>query len=182
MSHFESPECCYDFHSFVKCFSPLNCCLALGSYMKALTLEIVRMNTEEQGRPSQWHKILLKVFHEGDWKASEQCGSPSPNPACLFGCLSQNPEVVSEIFPIMSVWSHKVILGCVSPGPTGNLLLSTLWHPGAGVCSPVSSLRPKARSPFREGWLCRVHPSSSEMTSNYLWILHKIAIWMENYT
>lgn len=103
MSHFEPPECCYDFNSVVKCFSPLYCCLVLGSDMKALTLEIVRMNPGEQKRPPQWHKILLKVFHVGGRKASEQRGSPSLNPACLFGCPSQNAEAVSEIFPIMSV-------------------------------------------------------------------------------
>lgn len=45
MSHFEPPEHCSDFHSVVKCFSPLNCWLVLASDIKELTFEIGRVNS-----------------------------------------------------------------------------------------------------------------------------------------
>lgn len=78
MSHFEPPEHCYEFHSVVKCFSPLNCWLVLDSDIKALTFEIGRMNSGEQKRSPEWHKILLSVCHLGGRKASEQHGLRLP--------------------------------------------------------------------------------------------------------
>lgn len=56
MSNFESPEHCYDFHSVVKCFSPLNCCLMLDSDIKVLTFQTVRMNSGQQKRSPQQHR------------------------------------------------------------------------------------------------------------------------------
>lgn len=78
MSHFEPPEHCYDFHSVVKCFSPLNRWLVLDSGIKALTFEIGRMNSGEQKRSPQPHKILLSVCHLGGRKASEHHGLQLP--------------------------------------------------------------------------------------------------------
>lgn len=66
MSHFEPSEHRYDFHSVVKCFSPLNCWLVLDSDIKAPTFEIGRRNSGDQKRSPQQHKVLLKgCFLEG---------------------------------------------------------------------------------------------------------------------
>lgn len=72
MSHFEPPEHCYDFHSVVKCFSPLNCWLVLDSDIKALTFKIGRMNSGDQNRSPQQHRIFSSVCPLGGRKASEQ--------------------------------------------------------------------------------------------------------------
>ena len=74
MSHSEPPEHCYDFHSVVKCFSPLNCWLVLDAGIKALTFEIRRVNSGEQKRSPQRHKFLLNVCRLGGRKASKQHG------------------------------------------------------------------------------------------------------------
>lgn len=80
MSHFESPEHCYDFPSVVKCFSPLNCWLVLDSDIKVLTLEMVRMNLGQQKRSPQQHRSSLSFTPVGGWRAPGQHNLELPIP------------------------------------------------------------------------------------------------------
>lgn len=133
MSNFESPEHCYDFHSVVKCFSPLNCCLMLDSDIKVLTFQTVRMNSGQQKRSPQQHR---KHSASTLWEAGRL-----PNNT-IFSCSSWNPRVFSAGLPITPAWSHGVSLGW---GSTDNLLLPILWRMGflgaavSCVCSEPST-------------------------------------------
>lgn len=92
MSHFGSPEHCYDFHSAVKCFSPLNHWLVLDSDIKVLTSETVRMNPGQQKR-----SLSSTGAHSASalWEAGGLLNNT------ISSCHPKNPGVFGEGLPIM---------------------------------------------------------------------------------
>lgn len=78
VSHFESPEHCYGFHSVVKCFSPLNCWLVLDSDIKVRTFRAVRMNPGQQKRSPQQHRSSLSFSPLGGWGEQHNPQLPIP--------------------------------------------------------------------------------------------------------
>lgn len=165
MSNFESPEHGYDFHSAVKCFSPLNWWLVLDSDIEALTLEAVRMSSGQQKRSPQQHRSSLSFSPVGGWKASEQ----------------HNPQL-----PIPKSWAvqwriaHRARLqswcwlGC---DPTAHLLLCILWSGRVGFLGAATPCVCSEPSPHcHSRCLFQVHPCSSEMPSNYMQTLNKRAV------
>lgn len=161
MSHFESPEHCYDFPSVVKCFSPLNCWLVLDSDIKVLTLEMVRMNLGQQKRSPQQHRSSLSFTPVGGWRAPGQHNLELPIPKSWGSqwrivnrdCLKSQCQV--------GMWLHWQ-----SPAP----------HPLEWGWDFWLLPSPEPSTHCHSSCLFQVHPCSSEMPSNYMWTLNKRAI------
>lgn len=165
MSHFESPEHCYDFHSVVKCFSPLNCWLVLDSGNKVLTFDTVRMSSGQQERSPQQHRSSLSFCPVGGWKAPEQHNLQLPIPKSWLvqwgiahcACPKSRCQV--------GMWLHWQ-----SPA-----LHPSEWEAGiSGCCHPCVCSEPSTHCHSR--CLFQLHPCSSEMPSNYMWTLNKRAV------
>lgn len=141
MSNFESsPEHCYDFHSVVKCFSPLNCCLMLDSDIKVLTFETVRMNSGQQKMSPQQHRST-QLPSCGRLEGSRTTQSSAAHHEIL-GCSVKDclclPKVMVSAWdgapltiscsPSFGGWDFWVLpcpVSALSPAPTAT----------AGVCS-----------------------------------------------
>lgn len=122
MSHFESPEHCYDFHSVVKCFSPLNHWLVLDSDIKVLTIETVRMNPGQQKRSPQQHRSSLSFSPVGGWRAPEQHNLQLPIPKILRYWVKDYPswswcrDVAPPTILLCILWSGRMgFLGAAIP-------------------------------------------------------------------
>ena len=147
MSHSEPPEHCYDFHSVVKCFSPLNCWLVLDAGIKALTFEIRRVNSGEQKRSPQRHKFLLNVCRLGGRKASKQHGLWLPSSkswsvqwSIPHSCL---PEVIMSFWEVLHV--APPITSCSPASGVGGCGIRVLGAAVPCVCTEPRSAAPAAR-------------------------------------
>lgn len=159
MSHFESPEHCYDFHSVVKCFSPLNW-LVLESDIKVLTLETVRMNSGQQKRSPQQHRSSLGFTPVGGWRAPEQHNLQLPIPKSwgLQWRIAHHACLKSQGWDVAPL--------TISCPPSFGVGGWDFWM----LPSPEPSTHFHSRCPFQ------VHPCSSEMPSNYMQTLNKRAV------